>query len=218
GTNQVRAPQGVAVDQNGNLYVADTGNGRVMRFNGGTPGAGVVIATNGTASGQVTSPRGLAVNEVFTLYVTDESASRIMRISNAHTTVSGTSGTMQATLGTALNRVKNPQGVAVDEAGNVYVADTGNSRILRWANGNPNNSTALALLGSGLGQVNKAEGVSVNQFFSGPFANQSLLVVGDTLNNRVQCRLIPTGGWALLGSPNGVGGGVGQFRAPSKVR
>ncbi|HNJ39278.1 MAG TPA: hypothetical protein PKZ53_02225, partial [Acidobacteriota bacterium] len=216
--NQVRSPHGLALDRDGNLYVSDTGNGRVMRFTGGVPGAGVIIATSGAASGQVSSPRGLAINSAFELFVADETNSRILKINNANTVLTGTTGTIVATAGSALNKVQNPQGIAVDNTGNVYVADTGNSRILRWANSNPASSTSLALVGTLLGQVNKAEGITVCQFASGPFAGQSSLVVGDTLNNRIQGRFLASGPWALLGAPNGIGSGVGQFRAPSKIR
>ena len=219
GLNQVRAPQGVALDSTGNLYVSDTGNGRVLRFNGGVPGSGIVIASNGTASGQVGSPRGLVIDSTFRLFITDESNSRILRISHANTTVSATSGAMIATLGTALNRVKNPQGIAIDGNGTLFVADTGNSRILRWVNANPNTGTTMALTGSGTGQVNQPEGVTVTQFTMGPLSGGSFLVVGDTANNRIQGRSLPTGGgWTLIGTPNGIGSATGQFRAPSKVR
>ncbi|HND20040.1 MAG TPA: hypothetical protein PLB18_11735, partial [Acidobacteriota bacterium] len=217
-TNQVKAPQGLALDANGNLYVSDTGNGRVMRFNGGIPGSGIVIATNGTASGQVGSPRGLIIDATFRLFVTDETNSRILRINSAHTTVSGTSGSIIASTGVGMNQVRNPQGITIDGSGTLFVADTGNSRILRWANANPNIASTMALTGSGLGQVNRPEGVTVTQFATGPFSGGLFLVVGDTLNNRIQGRFIPTGQWNLVGAPNGIGAGVGQFRAPSKIR
>ena len=218
-TNQVKAPQGLALDTNGNLYVSDTGNGRVMRFNGGTPGSGVVIATTGTASGQVGSPRGLVIDSTFRLFVTDETNSRILRILNANTTVSGTSGSIIAGTGTGMNQVRNPQGITIDSNGTLFVADTGNSRILRWVNANPATATTMALTGSGLGQVNRPEGVTVVSFTSGPFAGGGpMLIVGDTSNNRIQGRFIPTGSWSLIGSPNNIGSGAGQFRAPSKIQ
>ncbi|MBI4748121.1 MAG: hypothetical protein HY774_06500 [Acidobacteria bacterium] len=219
GTNQVKAPQGLALDADGNLYVADAGNGRVMRFTGGVPGAGFVIATNGAASGQVTKPVGLAIDSTFRLFIADETTSRILRIVNANTTVSGTSATIVATSGTALNKVQNPQGVAIDSTtGILYVADTGNSRIVRWINANPSNSATMALSGINLGQVNRPEGVTVTTFTSGSQAGNRFLIIGDTANSRIVGRPVGTGGWSVIGSPNNIGSGVGQFRAPSKIQ
>ena len=117
-----------------------------------------------------------------------------------------------------MNQVRNPQGITIDGSGTVYVADTGNSRILRWTNGNPNNASTMALVGSGLGQVNRPEGVTVANFTSGPLTGGPTLVIGDTSNNRIQGRFIPTGSWSLIGSPNNIGSGTGQFRAPSKIQ
>ncbi|MBI4749351.1 MAG: hypothetical protein HY774_12740 [Acidobacteria bacterium] len=218
GLDQVRAPQGLAYDPQGNLYVADTGNGRVLRFDAGLPGFGVVIATNGAGSGQVGSPRGLAIDLSFRLFVADDSNSRILRINNANTVTSSTTGVIIASRGVGLNQVQNPQGVAIDTTGTLYIADTGNSRVLRFLNANPANATALALTGSLLGQVNRAEGVTVTLFATGPFAGMPFLVIGDTGNHRIQGRFVPTGGWALVGLPNGTGTTVGRFRSPSKIR
>lgn len=216
--SQVKAPQGLALDQDGNLYVSDTGNGRVLRFDGGLPGLGTVIASNGLGSGQVRSPRGLAVTPTFQLFITDELASRVLRIEDANTVLTATTGVAIATSGVGLNKVKNPQGIALDGDGTIYVADTGNSRVLRWMNGNPTNCSSLALIGSLLGQVKGPESVTISQFFTGPYAGGPFLSVSDTLNHRIQGRLIPTGSWALVGFPNNLGTGIGSFRSPSKIR
>ena len=218
GLSQVKAPQGVALDSEGNLYVSDTGNGRVLRFNGGTPGPGVVIATNGSGGGQVSSPRGLVIDSTFRLFVTDESNSRILRIASANTTVSGTSGIILASTGSGTNQVRNPQGIAIDADGTLYVADTGNSRILSWVNGNPATATVLAVSGSSPGKVNRPEGVTVTTLISGPLAGEPVLVISDTANNRIQGRLIVAGTWSLIGTPNNIGSSTGQFRAPSKIQ
>lgn len=218
GLNQVRSPQGVALDLDGNLYVSDTGNGRVLRFENGLPGLAIVIASTGTGSGQVGSPRGLVVAPDFRLFVADEINSRIVRIVNANTVLTSTSGTVLASKGVGLNKVQNPQGVTIDPTtGTLYIADTGNSRILRFPNASPNNASALALIGSALGQVNRAEGITICFFNTGPFTEGAFLVVGDTFNNRIQGRFIPTGAWSLVGSPNNVGSAIGQFRNPSKI-
>ncbi|HNC43975.1 MAG TPA: hypothetical protein PLU80_07405, partial [Acidobacteriota bacterium] len=80
------------------------------------------------------------------------------------------------------------------------------------------NGVALALTGSQLGQVNRPEGVTVCRFTSGPQAGAQFLVIGDTLNNRIQGRLVSGGPWSLVGLPNGAGTTVGRFRGPSKIR
>jgi sugar lactone lactonase YvrE len=164
------------------------------------------------------SPRGLVIDDTFRLFIADEGNSKIMRIPNADTVTTPASGSIVAGSGTGLNKVQNPQGVAIGPTGTLYVADTGNSRILAWLNANPNNSVAVATTGTMLGKVNTAEGIVVKTFTVGPFAGTSLLIVSDTGNNRIQGKELPTGGWSLIGSPNNIGSGVGQFRSPSKVQ
>ncbi|HNG93248.1 MAG TPA: hypothetical protein PLB32_10655, partial [Acidobacteriota bacterium] len=218
GLNQVRSPKGLAYDALGNLYVSDNGNGRVVRFQAGLPGNSVVIASNGTASGQIMSPHGMVIDGTFRLFVTDEAQSRILRINNASTVMTSTTGSIISAKGVGLNHVMNPQGLALDPAGNLFVADTGNSRILRWANGNPAAGIAWALTGNTLGQVNRPEGVAIKFFQNGPLSGDLFLVVSDTSNNRIQGRFLSAGPWNLVGVPNNIGSGVGQFRSPSKIR
>jgi uncharacterized repeat protein (TIGR01451 family) len=134
-------PQGVAVDGAGNLYIADTDNNRVRKVS--TAGIITTVAGNGTAAysgdgGQATGaeiyqPEGVAVDGAGNLYVADTQNSRVRKVSTAGiiTTVAG-NGTLgysgdggQAT-GAELYR---PEGVAVDGAGNLYIADTDNNRV-----------------------------------------------------------------------------------------
>ncbi|HMZ79023.1 MAG TPA: hypothetical protein PLL06_04940, partial [Acidobacteriota bacterium] len=191
---------------------------RVLRFNGGVPGLGIEVALSGSGPGQVKLPGGLAVDAGFTLFITDVANSRILKLTNANTVSGSGNATPLATAGTGASQVRFPQGVAVDNAGNLYVADTGNSRILQFTGGQSGTGVILATVGSSLGQVRDAEGITVSAFTTGNLAGGSFLVIGDTNNNRIQGRFLAAGDWVLVGSPNGQGGNIGQFRTPSKIR
>jgi uncharacterized protein (TIGR03437 family) len=142
-------PGGVAVDSAGNLYIADTWNNRIRKVsNGVITGVITTIAGNGTrafsgdngpaTSAQLDGPVGIAVDSAGNLYVADTSNSRIRRVSNGViTTVAGNgkagySGDNGPATSAGLNY---PTGVAVDSAGNLYIADTSNSRIRKVSNG-----------------------------------------------------------------------------------
>ncbi|MBZ5725338.1 MAG: hypothetical protein LAP87_10100 [Acidobacteriia bacterium] len=118
---QLRIPSGVAVDSAGNLYIADQFNGRIRKVSNG------VIST--VVAG-LTSPSKIALNAAGSLYITD--ANRIRKVTNgaietvAGSGVAGFSGDGGEATSARLNQ---PAGIAVDAAGNVYVADTGNNRI-----------------------------------------------------------------------------------------
>lgn len=218
GLNQVSGPRGLALDQSGNLYVADGGNNRVVRFNNGIPGNAVILATNGTTSGRVQNPNGLAIDTTFSLFIADTGNNRIQKITSASTQTVPNTGTVIAGIGSGLTSVRMPQGVAIDSVGNLYVADTGNNRITRFAGGNPGTATVLAGSGTALGQVRAPEGVTISAFSTGPLAGGLSLIVSDTSNNRIQGRLLNATIWGLVGTPNGLGSSPGQFRAPSKIR
>ena len=132
-------PIGVARDSSGSLYVADATNHTIRKV---TP-AGVVTTFAGSA-GQAGSadgtgsaarfnyPTGIAVDSSGNVYVADTTNNLLRKITSAGTvtTLAGVVGVAGSSDGTGGNALFNtPGGLAVDTAGNIYLADTGNSSI-----------------------------------------------------------------------------------------
>jgi uncharacterized protein (TIGR03437 family) len=134
---------GLVVDATGNLYIADAGNSRVREVSGGSGGNGFIttIAGNGQPdfsgdSGPATSaglsPGGLALDQNGNLYIGDAGNNRVRKVSNGTiTTVAGDGSYAFSGDGgqaTAAG-VNDPYGVAFDSAGNLFIAETADSRI-----------------------------------------------------------------------------------------
>jgi len=121
---QLSNPVGVIADTVGNVYIADSGNDVIRQVYGGN----IVTYAAG-----FTQPVAVAVDSSGNLYVVDTQARRIVQYTNAgvYTTIAGSgySG-FSGDNGPAPNAaLYDPMGLAVDSAGNVYIADTFNCRI-----------------------------------------------------------------------------------------
>jgi sugar lactone lactonase YvrE len=138
---QFRFPSGVAVDATGNVYIADTNNSRVSRVTAGgvistVAGVGIGFVGDGgpATSARLLSPTDVAVDAAGNLYITDSTNSRIRKVTadGVISTVAGRGINVPTHLGdgglatSAL--LFYPRSIAVDAAGNLYIAE-GNHNI-----------------------------------------------------------------------------------------
>jgi sugar lactone lactonase YvrE len=134
-------PAAVAVDSEGNVFVADGGNHTIRKITG----AGVVTTLAGTAGSSGSAdgtggtarffgPNGVAVDRTGNLYVADTGNLTIRKITGSGmvTTLAGMAGGFGSADGAGgAARFKFPAGLAVDREGNLYVTETGNYLIRR---------------------------------------------------------------------------------------
>jgi sugar lactone lactonase YvrE len=199
GTNALfNGPWGLAVDSAGYAYVADSGNDTIRKVtptgavttlagSAGNPGSADGTGTNALFS----SPRGLAVDSAGNLYVADYNNSTVRKVTptGVVTTLAGSAGNFNYADGTGTNALFNgPAAVAVDGAGNAYVADFGTCIRKVTPAGVV---TTLAGLGSTNGSINGvADGTGSAAHFNVPFGvavDRSLNVyLADTWNNSIR--------------------------------
>jgi len=186
------SPQGVAVDNSGNVYVADASNHLIRKITS----AGVVTTlagsgSQGSANGTGTAatfkfPRGVAVDGSGNVYVADRQNHMIRKITSAGvvTTLagSGSSGSADGT-GTAATFYQ-PCGVAVDNSGNVYVADASNHLIRKIT------SAGVVTTLAGSGSQGSADGTGTAASFNYPYGiavdGSGNVYVADKENNLIR--------------------------------
>ncbi len=180
---QLNAPHGIAAAADGSLYVADTNNNRIQHF---SP-AGQFINSWGTFAdvtlgdapiGTFNQPWDVAVSpDGKFVYVADTWNHRIQKFTSDGTPVKMWGTPLYDPTTTDPLGIWGPRGIAVDSHGRVFVADTGNKRILIYdADGN-----FIQQIGS--------EGLSIGQFEEPvglAFDPKGNLYVDDTWNQRVQ--------------------------------
>ncbi|PIY19735.1 hypothetical protein COZ13_03825, partial [Candidatus Desantisbacteria bacterium CG_4_10_14_3_um_filter_40_18] len=184
------SPKGVVIDSNGNIYVADTLNHRIQRFDA----SGTLTmrwGSFGTAAGQFNLPADIAVG-TDCVYVLDTNNNRVQKF------------TLNGVFLLQWGGVNKPQGIAVGTDGSVYVADTNSHKIQKF-----NNSGAF------IKEWGSYDDIAPEKF-SGPkgiaIANGSVFVA-DTGHNAVQ-QFSTTGtftnmwGTSSLSYPDGIAVGT----------
>jgi len=163
------SPTGIAVDGNGNVFVADSGNGRIQKFSS----TGAFLATIGSKSsghGQLSAPSGIAVDPAGNIYVAEVGNHRVQKLSRDGTFIAEWKGPDVGFYG--------PRRIAIGPDESIYIVDQGRTRIVKF----DSDGRVLAVWGTkgdGAGQFNDPTSVAID-----PKTNK--VYVGDPINKRIQ--------------------------------
>ena len=206
---QLYDPERVTVDSAGNLYIADTDNYRIRKVSNGVI---TTVAGNGgrgfngdnilATSAQLHDPFGVAVDSAGNLYIADFGNNRIRKVSNGVITTVAGNGTagFSGDNGSATSaQLYNPVGVALDSAGNLYIADGGNFRIRKVSNG-----VITTVAGNGTPGYGGDNGPATSAQFYGLSAvavdSAGNVYIADSGNDRI-CVLTPVSSCTYSVSP-----------------
>src|SRR6266480_1561147 len=195
----VSGPAGVAVDADGNLYIANYSTHRIRKVDAAT-GIITTVAGNGNPSfagegGAATSagvyvPTGVALDVSGNLYIADYGNQRIRKVDAASgiiTTVAGNGSSAFAGDGSAATSasLNSPAGVALDASGNLYIADPNNNRIRKVAAAT-GIITTVAGGGSSLGDGGAATSASLYDPTALTLDASGNLYIADQNNHRIR--------------------------------
>ena len=232
---KLNGPAGLALDATGNLYFCDSGNNKIRKIT--TSGLMVLVAGTGDTTNGVDGvaatiatfrgPSGIVVDAGGNVYFTDQFHNRVRKISAAgiisnfagqSSGISGSAGDGGAATAASLN---NPQGLAIDAAGNIYVADAGNNKVRKISSGNITTIAGNGTAGM-TGDGSTATAASLNNPVSVFVTATGTLFISDRNNNKI--RSISSGiinTYAGTGTPSFAGDGglasSGRIRLPYGV-
>jgi DNA-binding beta-propeller fold protein YncE len=178
GEGQFFNPKAIALDAQGNVYVADSGNNRIQKFD--SNGTFLMqFGTAGSGSGQFQEPWGIAIDSQDSIYVADTWNHRIQKFDASGKFVTQWGDGLIDTGGRLEKEgmFYGPRAMVIDAAGNLYIADTGNKRVQKF---DPDGKFLAQFGGIGSldGQFMEPVGLAIDR--------QGNFYVADTWNHRVQ--------------------------------
>jgi len=189
---QFASPEGLAVGQSGQIFVADSGNHRIRKIDtatqttthAGASASGYVNATGSAA--RFFSPRAIVMDAAGNAYVVDTNNHRIRKVSRKGvvTLVAGSSKGIRDGVGAAA-QFNTPNGIALGKDGDLYIADTMNQRIRKIEV-----ATGKVTTFAGNGQVGMLNGAKEKSTFNFPhslaFDRDGNLYISDSGNNIIR--------------------------------
>ena len=235
--SQLYAPETVAVDNSGNIFIADRGNHRIRKVT--RSGVISTVAGNGQigSSGDgglainapFNSPNGVAVDNSGNIYIADTNNQRIRKVNSAGiiSTIAG-SGIQgfdgDGSANPALQQLDTPVGIFLDTTGNLLIADAGNHRIRKL---NLTSGILTTIAGKGYGSGTPDGTAAINSFLRYPTSvvadAAGNIYISNTSGNNV--KKINTAGIMTNYGGNGTAGFGGdgadaklaQFNAPGGI-
>jgi hypothetical protein len=225
---KLSSPSGTAIDKNGNLYIADTGNNVIRKVTA----AGVISTIAGNSmcemnnqginthvgdggpatSAELCAPTGVAVDNSLNLYIADTADNRIRKVTAAGiiSTVAGNGQYGSSGDGGAATSAKLflPTGVALDALNDIFIADTVNSKVRVVNTGGIINTFA----GTGSFGYGGDGGLAKNAKLAGPTGlgidGSGNVFISDTFNNRL--RKVSTASMISTYAGTGTAGNTGD--------
>ena len=201
GAGQFKYPHGLAIDNSGNIYVAEETGDRVQKFGPTGNYLGLLgVGSSGSANGQFSNPTDVVIDSSGNLFVLDRGNHRIQKFD-----ANGNYISQFGSFGTGDGQFRDTRGMAIDSTGNIFVADFSNSRVQKF-DSNGNYVSQFGTAGTDDGQFIGAFDVAVD--------SSNNIYVTEYSNKRVQ-KFDSDGGFLFKFGIAGTG--VGQLKGPNGI-
>ncbi|CAF0739269.1 unnamed protein product [Adineta ricciae] len=184
----------------------------VLRWNpSGTTVAGIT-GTTGITNRTLNMPYALAIDYLNTLYITEYVCHRVQRWFRDASSGTTVAGNANCIAGSNLIELRNPATILLDSDNNMYIADSGNARVLFWPNGS---SSGIVIAGTGF--LSNGSNQPCTAFGISRDTESDTLYVADYGNSCIMRYLANATSATVVAGGNGAGLGSSQLYTPTSV-